>query len=111
MVPRHAARSSDSRDSETPARRAIASAIFSAMPQAASSFSGYVQPGCRGLTTMAPAGSSSGTRWWSVTMTSTPGGRAPRRRPSTAVMPQSTVTMTAGESSARTRRTVSGFSP
>ena len=43
-------------------------------------------------------------------MTSTPARRA-QSTPSIAVMPQSTVTMVAGESSARTRRTVSGLSP
>jgi hypothetical protein len=50
-------------ESETPARRATACAIFMAMAEAASSLYGYGQPGCFGLTTIAPACSSSGTRW------------------------------------------------
>ncbi len=43
-------------------------------------------------------------------MTSMPCSRA-KATPSTAVIPQSTVTMTEGESSRTTRATVSGRSP
>ena len=79
IVPRHAARSSDSRESETPGAAGDRLGDLQAMPDAASSFSGYAQPGCRGLTTIAPAGSSRGHQVV-VGHDDVDAGRAGRRR-------------------------------
>ncbi len=89
------ARSANARAAAGPPGRSASSApaILKATPLPASRRSGYRESGRCGSTTARAAGMTGGTRWWSVTMTSSP------RRPASAisawlVAPQSTVMMT-----------------
>ena len=89
------ARSASARAAAGPPGRSFSSApaILKATPLPASRRSGYRESGRCGSTTARAAGMTGGTRWWSVTMTSSP------RRPASAisawlVAPQSTVMMT-----------------
>jgi len=89
MVPR-ATISRRSTQSGSPIRSEIAWASLKATPTPARFWKGYAASRRLGLTTATAEGRTSGTSWWSVTITRRPISRA-RSISSWALMPQSTV--------------------